>query len=223
MTLYLDHIFITCSVGAPEADALLARGFAEGSANVHKGQGTANRRFFFPNFMLEFLWVADPTETAGDAVRCTGLWERWSKRAAGASRFGVVYGGAPPPGSSPPFTTKSYYPPYLPPGMSIEIVQGMSLEEPALFWMPSLSKDANKRLEPTNHKAPVQRISGVAIGLEDVGALSDAARRLRDAGLLDFFEAPSQVLEVRFFSEEDAPIDIRSNLPLIFRGVRPPR
>jgi hypothetical protein len=76
MALYLDHAYITCSVGAPEAEVLLEHGFAEGSPNVHPGQGTANRRFFFANFMLELLWVADPLEAAADAVRHTGRWER---------------------------------------------------------------------------------------------------------------------------------------------------
>lgn len=91
MTVYLDHAYITSSVGAPEAEALVARGFVEGSANVHPAQGTANRRFFFANFMLELLWVADSSEAAN--VGHTGLWKRWSERDAGASRFGIVYGG----------------------------------------------------------------------------------------------------------------------------------
>jgi hypothetical protein len=31
----------------------------EGTPNIHPGQGTANRRFFFRNAMLELLWVND--------------------------------------------------------------------------------------------------------------------------------------------------------------------
>jgi hypothetical protein len=37
-------------------------GLLEGSSNAHPGQGTANRRFFFDNFMLELLWVTNPAE-----------------------------------------------------------------------------------------------------------------------------------------------------------------
>jgi hypothetical protein len=51
----IDHVFIGCRPGAPEADSMLKRGFVEGSPNTHPGQGTANRRFFFDNFMLELL------------------------------------------------------------------------------------------------------------------------------------------------------------------------
>jgi hypothetical protein len=215
MTLYLDHAFVTCSVGAPEAEGLIAHGFVEGSANVHPGQGTANRRFFFTNFMLELLWVANPAETAN--VAHTGLGERWSQRDAGASRFGIVFGGAPP--AVPPFVTASYYPAYLPPPMSIEIVQGMALEEPALFWLPSLSADRVRQSEPTDHKPPVRNIKGVAIGLPRLDLLSRAARRVREAGLLEFFETCSPVLEVRFQAENESSVDCRPYLPLVFRAT----
>ncbi len=218
MAVYLDHAFILCGIGAPEAEALAARGFIEGSANVHAGQGTANRRFFFANFMLELLWVADPAEAAGDAVRRTGLWERWSKRTQGASRFGIVYGGVQAQGLPPPFLTESYRPAYLPAPLSIEIVQGMTLAEPALFWIPSLSRNRVGSGEPANHGPPVRSISGVAIGLSGVDTLSHAARRVHDASLLDFFDAPSPVLEVHFQSEHDCSIDCRPDLPLVFRA-----
>ena len=46
----LDHIFVLCEPGAPEADELLAAGFVEGQGYVHRGQGTANRVFFFQDF-----------------------------------------------------------------------------------------------------------------------------------------------------------------------------
>jgi hypothetical protein len=53
--LRIDHVFILCAEGAPEADAFLAAGLREGSSNTHPGQGTANRRFFFENFYVELL------------------------------------------------------------------------------------------------------------------------------------------------------------------------
>lgn len=219
MTLYLDHAFIICGAGAPEVEALTGRGFVEGSGNVHPGQGTANRRFVFSNFILELLWVVDPTEAATDAVRSTGLWERWSKQGEGASRYGIVYGGATAQGIPPPFATESYYPAYLPPSRSIEIVQGLSLDEPAIFWIPSLSADRARPTEPMDHGAPVRDICRLAIGLPRAAALSHTARRVRDAALLDFFNAPSPVLEVHLPSAQETSIDCRPDLPLVFRGT----
>jgi hypothetical protein len=216
MALYLDHAFITCSVGAPEADVLIERGFVEGPSNVHPGQGTANRRFFFANFMLELLWVVDPMEAAADAVRHTSLWERWSCRGEGASRFGIVYGGVPEQDSELSFTTQSYHPAYLPPSMSIEVVQGLELAEPALFWIPSLGVERPTRNEPINHTVPVRSVERIAIGLPFGSPLSEAVRRVRDQNLLDFFEAHSQVLEVHFPAEHGGSIDCRPDLPLVF-------
>jgi len=97
------------------------------------GQGTANRRFFFENFMLELLWVSDPVIAASQAVGVTELWERWSRRSAGASRFGIVFTGQAPGDSAAPFVTKSYTPPYLPPGMRFEVAQGFRHDEPAVI------------------------------------------------------------------------------------------
>jgi Glyoxalase-like domain len=81
----LDHAFIACAAGAPEADALLRLGFVEGSSNTHPGQGTANRRFFFDNFMLELLWISDPAEAQSERTRRTRLWERCEQRDVGAN------------------------------------------------------------------------------------------------------------------------------------------
>jgi hypothetical protein len=217
MSLHLDHAFITCEVGAPEAEVLLSHGFVEGSRNVHHGQGTANRRFFFANFMLELFWVSDPAEAASDRVRDTGLWERWSRRKAGASRFGIAYGGAPAAGAPPPFTTQPYFPAYAPPGLSLEVVHGLQLREPALFYLPWLQADRERR-EPIEHAVPVRTVTGIAIGLPDLKALSSAACRVRDAGMLSFIESASPLLEVQFLDQQARVIDCRPDLPLIFRG-----
>jgi hypothetical protein len=64
MAFQLDHVFILCDRGAPEADALVRLGIREGSGNTHPGQGTACRRFFFSNVYLELLWVEDAAEAA---------------------------------------------------------------------------------------------------------------------------------------------------------------
>ncbi|MGH8290301.1 MAG: hypothetical protein ACREV7_14960 [Steroidobacteraceae bacterium] len=198
---------------------LIERAFVEGSRNVHPGQGTANRRFFFANFMLELLWVADPLEAAADAVRHTGLWEHWSRRDEGASRFGIVYGGVPTQGSQLPFTTQSYHPAYLPHPTSIEVVQGLTLAEPALFWVPSLRVERPTSNEPISHRAPVRNVIRIAVGVPFARSLAKAARRVHDVALLDFFEASSPVLEVRFPAEHDGLIDCRPDLPLVFVGT----
>ena len=112
ITLKVDHAFIACAPGAPEADELVRAGFIEGSGNTHPGQGTANRRFFFDNFMLEFLWVADMAEaTTGDARR-TQLWERCSSREPRSNPFGILLRRTSEDDTTLPFRTWSYRPSY---------------------------------------------------------------------------------------------------------------
>ena len=77
--------------GAPEADALIARGLHEGPGNSHPGQGTVNRRFFFRNLYLELLWVEDFDEAQAPEARRTGLWDRWINRHNGSCPLGLVF------------------------------------------------------------------------------------------------------------------------------------
>lgn len=82
MTVELDRIFICAEVGAPEADRLVDFGLAEGTSNLHLGQGTTNRRFFH-NAMLELLWVRDEPEVRSTPIASARLWEWWRYRYTG--------------------------------------------------------------------------------------------------------------------------------------------
>ena len=91
MTLKLHHIFVCTSEGAPEAEALLDVGLIEGSPNIHPGQGTANRRFFFERGFLELLWVHDKPEAQAPLTAPTKLWDRWVERGRTANPFGICF------------------------------------------------------------------------------------------------------------------------------------
>jgi hypothetical protein len=77
MTSVLDHLILLCSEGAPEADEHVRLGLTEGSRNTHPGQGTANRRFFFDNAYLEFVWLSNLAELESEPARRLGFLERW--------------------------------------------------------------------------------------------------------------------------------------------------
>lgn len=75
MGIELDHVFVCVAAGAPEGNRLTTFGLIEGTPNSHPGQGTANRRFFFRNAMLELLYVHDEREARSPLVAPTRLWE----------------------------------------------------------------------------------------------------------------------------------------------------
>jgi hypothetical protein len=114
MAAELDHLFICVSRGAAEASALAAFGLNEGKPNVHPGQGTACRRFFFRNGYIELLWVSNEAEAQSEAIRPTHLWERWVGRGSGSCPFGIGFRPGAHQVASPPFPAWEYRPPYLP-------------------------------------------------------------------------------------------------------------
>jgi hypothetical protein len=121
MTVELDHLFIWTSHSAPEAERLIAFGLTEGAPNHHPGQGTACRRFFFHNAMLELLWVENATEAQSEAIRRLQLWERGSARGNQASPFGIGLRPTDPKCADVPFPAWEYQPPYLPDPLVIHI------------------------------------------------------------------------------------------------------
>jgi Glyoxalase-like domain len=211
----VDHAFVTCAPGAPEADALLELGFVEGSRNTHPGQGTANRRFFFENFMLEFLWVADPAEVTNERTRPARLSERCSQRAAGLNPFGIILRPTQGASTPPPFLSWSYHPTYLPPELSIQIAQGTTLQEPELFYL-SFMRDTGARGEPTQHALPLGHVGALRFGVPQPAELTPASRAVEQLGLVDYFQSNDHLLEVSFEGTAGKQIDLRPGLPLVF-------
>src|SRR5262245_23813776 len=130
----LDHLFVMTAPGAPEADDLVARGFAEGPPNRHAGQGTACRRFMFANAMLEFLWVENQAQARSELVQPLRLWERWVERESGACPFGIALRPTAP-GLRPPFESFEYWPSFFPAPAHID-VRAANIEEPLRFCLP---------------------------------------------------------------------------------------
>jgi hypothetical protein len=210
----LDHVIIFCDTGAPEAQALIDRGFHEGPTNSHPGQGTANRRFFFPNVYLELLWVSDATEARGPQAGPTRLWDRWDGRARGACPFGCVFR----PGKrnvNATFDCWTYSPRYFPPGFSIEVASNPPPNEPLLFYLPfarpALVEDSRHAPKPL-----VGPIVAATVHLPDTDALSPALHALVAAGLLTVEPAREYLLDLFHVSGAAESIDLRPVLPLRF-------
>lgn len=223
MPLEFDHLFIFTTVEAPELDHLLALGLTEGTRNVHPGQGTANRRVFFHNAFLEFLWVHDPAETQREGIRPVGFWERHRYRQTGASPFGLLFrparAGEP---ASLPFATWAYRPPYLPPGLQIDLGQNSArLTEPLLGYIPFGGRPdtyPDERKQPLAHATGFQAITGLRLSLPLTEPLSPPLAAVERAGWVQFEPDQAHLAEVTFDQASQGQVaDFRPALPLIFR------
>jgi hypothetical protein len=193
---------------------LLHLGFVEGPGNTHPGQGTANRRFFFENFMLELVWVSDPAEVQNDRTRRTRLWERCGSRDSMVSPFGIIFRPLGEQAAPAPFPTWDYAPIYLPPGMTMQVAEGTTLKEPELFYLPFLRRA--ERGSDVQHAPPIRRICSLSVGMRGSAELSAASRCAERHGLVSYFESAQPVLEIRFAGPAGLRFDLRPALPLIF-------
>jgi hypothetical protein len=137
MAIELDHFFICTSVGAPEGDRLTSLGFREGPPNVHRGQGTSNRRFFFRNGMIELLYVHDAAEAQSEPAGRTLLFERWSQRQSNASPFGFIFRPRGETPVNPPFPGWEYRPKWLEGPEPVHVADS-GLDEPMWIYMSFL-------------------------------------------------------------------------------------
>jgi hypothetical protein len=221
MPFEIDHLFIVSAPGAPEAERLIALGLAEGTPNVHPGQGTANRRFYLRNAMLELIYVTDETEVRSALVAPTRLWERARWRQTAACPFGLCLratAGAP---SAPPFPTLDYRPPYLPEGAAIPIARGTMAVEPMLFVNPFGSRPdaaAPEQRQPLDHPLGVRELTAVHVVSAGCELPSDPLRAVQRLGLATFSQGDGHLLELTLDDgAQGATADLRPELPLVLR------
>ena len=201
----------------------MAFGLAEGASNSHPGQGTANRRFFFRNAMLELLWVHDEHEAQSSLVAPTRLWDRWWHRSTGYSPFGVCFRPSIRRDTKPvvPFATWAYGPPYLPTELSIGVATGTTDSEPMLFAVPFGGRpDAVpiERRQPLVHPVGLGEITALHITLTRGEPVSPAARSAQGAGLVSFGTGGEHLAKIEFdHGVQGQSADFRPVLPLRFR------
>lgn len=224
MAIAFDHLFICTKAGAPEVDDALGYGFTEGTSNSHLGQGTTNRRIFFHNAMLEFLWVVNEVEVRSTDIAPTHLWERWNYRQTGYSPFGVIFRTVATPNQKPsqlPFTTWTYCPPYLPTHLQIEVASDTYSIEPMICVIPFGGRpDAlpANRAQPLDHACGAREITRVKISLPSNQPLSAAASAVQAAGFVTLDVGHEYFAEIECDrGVQGQTADFRPQLPLCLR------
>lgn len=216
----VDHVFVSASVGAPEARRLIDLGLVEGSRNRHLGQGTANRRFFFANAMLELIWVENEAEARSEdePARRLHLWERWSGRDGGACPFGVCLRPREGQSDVAPFPAWEYRPAYAPVGMPIAN-NSMLDAEPLVFYLPAhrrMDTAPPEQRQPYEHALPIRDLTSLRIFAPGAATPSAAMLAALRNGAFSFEPAAQPLLELRFDGERrGGRADLRPDLPLV--------
>ncbi|HKU15420.1 MAG TPA: VOC family protein [Steroidobacteraceae bacterium] len=225
LAVEVDHVFVCTPADAPEAQRLLDLGLLEGSRNHHPGQGTANRRFFFANAMLELLWVEDAAEAQSDAqpARRMHLWERWSGRDSGACPFGVCLRptaghASKAQGAAPPFPFWDYRPAYSPVGMPVADNSTVD-SEPLMFYMPvhrRMDLAPVEQRQPYQHVLPIRELTSTRIFAPGADSPSAPMRAALSTGAFSFQHSAQPLLELGFDGEQQGKrVDLRPSLPLV--------
>jgi len=214
----IDHLLICTEVGARGADALKAFGLTEGSRNTHPGQGTANRRFFFQNTMLELAWVHDAEEARSEITRRTMLWERCTIRSRDVSPFGIGFHPTSA-ATDAPFPVWKYQPAYLPSDISFEIGEPTLLNEPMWFYMsfglrPETMPD--DRRQPMVHRVGFKNLTSVRVSIP-ARTLSPTAQAVAQSGCVEIELDSEHLLTLAFDNKlQQRQHDFRPLLPLMF-------
>jgi hypothetical protein len=244
MTLEFHHLYIFVPRGAPQMDELVAAGFCEGSRNSHPGQGTENRRVFFRNGMLEFIWVENPVELTSALTAPTRLLERSQYQSSGFSPFGVCLCSgeapsqvvqapqtvqAPPVVQSPhsipyqPFEGWAYRPSYLPPGISIW--QGANDAfpwEPAIFYLAGVKPYGPElaEREPIHHANGAESIKKIRITMRkpssetSAAPSSSAATTLKSVETIELRAGDAPFAEIEISGSRSFTMDLGQKCPL---------
>jgi hypothetical protein len=217
----IDHIYICTEAKAPAGDLLIEFGLTEGSSNTHPGQGTASRRFYFHNLMLELLWVESIEEVKSERTKPMRLFERCLVKSNTISPFGIALRPSEGEDEIIPFSTWDYHPVYLPEHLKIQVAENTPLSEPMYFYL-SFARRQDKvpveRREPMEHKVPLRQVTSVKIHVNQDNALSNTAFVLNQVQYLSIENDKEHLLELEFDNGVlNQSRDFRPELPLLIK------
>jgi hypothetical protein len=204
----LDHVFVFCRPGAPEAARLEAAGLRVGVRREHPGQGTANVCFCFADCYLELIWIV-----AAAAASPLALTERDRWRELPTSPFGICLRPSGDPPATLPFPSLDYAPPYLPAGMPpIRVAcNARGAAEPLLFAL-----DRDYKPPVVAHVLAQSRLGRARCTVP--GLASNSPLRALQIPAFTVDDGPHHHLELEFdCSTSGTAVDLRPELPLVLR------
>jgi len=193
------------------ADLLVSLGMQEGTRNIHEGQGTSNRRFFFANCALELLWVHDSVEANNGPGRDMLLSKRSVESTA--SPFGIILQRTDNSIIEIPFNGWNYQPDYFSPPRAFHIGENSNkLVEPLCIYAPFIEPDNSTQ---TPDEGIFKFISSIRVYTPS-DPLSDVLLIANSADRLSIEQGPQHLIEITFDDHKSkCSKDLRPDIPLI--------
>jgi len=205
----IDHIFIFVD-SKQSADELIDFGLSEGSGNVHKGIGTANRRFFFENFYLEILWVENEGEA--QSVEEIGIWERYKHKESHYSRFGICFTNTK--NTDYIFDNAIVWKAmFLKDNEHVDILTSKKL--PWIFRFPA-NREKNLQDEPKQDTLGIKHLSKVVMSLETMEFVK-LLNTIKSNTIVEFQKSNKNSLTLEFDNAKSSKVKTFENLDLVIK------
>lgn len=223
----LDHVFIFTEAPQQVATSFRQFGLTEGTPNVHPGQGTSCRRYFFGNAYLELVWVSNEEQIINPVISKTKLWERSQYQLTNYCPFGLCFRNPNLLSNSPTLLFEDgwkYQPPYLPEGVYVNVASNTDFRaEPMLFEMPFFGiapKDyPPEKRQPLNHEMGLQEITKVILTLPvTMESLSPALQKVLSNSIVTLSQGKDYSVELEFdHGKRGEKQPFKQLIPLTFR------
>lgn len=211
----IDHIFICIKEPEKLSKILIEFGLTEGEPNVHIGQGTANRRFFFQNFGLELLYLNNVEKLLSPLTAPTKLYDRLTNESADTSPFGICFRPSPKAMRIEDYSTWEYFPLSFPKPFKIDVFNA-PFSDPLFEYMGFLTT-ADKQIHlRRKHSLGVENLTSTIIHTPYDALDSDLKQDLEKFNIINFETSDTHVLELEFDQHRQGQRnDFRPELPLI--------
>lgn len=214
----LDHLFIAVTEVDRAAAILQDYGLCEGSPNDHPNQGTACRRVFFDNMMLELLWLRDLAEAQQPENALLEMPARFGHSDPPGCPIGCCFRPVPGGPVDASFQSVQYRPVYLPAHLHINIACDSIVTEPLWFHLPFATRQSISQFD----KEPMLHADGIS-EVTDVTVLTACGKRLSTAALVansvpgfSVQPATENLLKLKLGPRSARTADFRPALPLVF-------
>ena len=221
----LDHIFIFTHQAQQVASTLQTFGLSEGTANVHAGQGTACRRFYFQNAYLELAWVINEDEIKSPLIERTKLWERSQYKLTKYCPFGLCFRAKQQSSHSIRLLFEDgwrYHSIYLPQGQFANIASNEDFPaEPMLFEMPFFGlapkEYSLEQQQPLTHARGFHELTKVSLTLPPpVNDFSSAMEKVLREGIVHLSLGETYLVALEFDDGNQGQLqDFTPLIPLV--------